>query len=62
MNTKINYKAPIPYFICITAYMFAAIVNIQVVEQVGGYVAKTHITYRKLFDETKPFRRHPILR
>jgi len=34
MNTKINYKAPIPYFICITAYMFAAIVNIQVVEQV----------------------------
>lgn len=35
---------------------------IQVVEQVGGYVAKTHITYRKLFDDTKPFRRHPILR
>ncbi|MCP5362552.1 MAG: hypothetical protein H6911_01110 [Rickettsiaceae bacterium] len=34
MNTKINYKASIPYFICITAYMFAAIVNIQVVEQV----------------------------
>ena len=34
MNTKINYKAPIPYFICITTYMFAAIVNIQVVEQV----------------------------
>jgi hypothetical protein len=35
---------------------------IQVVEQVGGYVAKRHITYRKLFDETKPFRRHPILK
>jgi hypothetical protein len=35
---------------------------IQVVEQVGGYVAKRHITYRKLFDESKPFRRHPILR
>ncbi|MEJ0055464.1 MAG: hypothetical protein WDN75_07290 [Bacteroidota bacterium] len=35
---------------------------IQVVEQVGGYVAKRHVTYRKLFDETKPFRRHPILR
>lgn len=34
MNTKINYKASIPYFICITTYMFAAIVNIQVVEQV----------------------------
>jgi hypothetical protein len=34
---------------------------IQVVEQVGGYVGKRHITYRKLFDETKPFRRHPIL-
>ena len=35
---------------------------IMVVEQVGGYIAKRHVTYRKLFDETKPFRRHPILR
>jgi hypothetical protein len=35
---------------------------IQVVEQVGGYVAKRHITYRKLFDPNKPFKRHPILR
>jgi hypothetical protein len=34
---------------------------INVVEQVGGFVAKTHITYRKLFDETKAFKRHPIL-
>lgn len=34
MNTKINYKASIPYFICITTYMFAALVNVQVVEQV----------------------------
>lgn len=34
---------------------------IQVVEQVGGRVGKRHITYRKLFDETKPFRRHPML-
>jgi hypothetical protein len=35
---------------------------IQVVEQVGGYVSKKHITYRKLFDESKPFKRHPFLR
>lgn len=34
---------------------------IQVVEQVGGFVSKRHVTYRKLFDESKPFRRHPIL-
>jgi hypothetical protein len=34
---------------------------INVVEQVGGFVSKTHITYRKLFDESKPFKRHPIL-
>ncbi len=34
---------------------------ITVVEQVGGFVSKTHITYRKLFDDSKPFRRHPIL-
>jgi hypothetical protein len=34
---------------------------ITVVEQVGGFVAKTHITYRKIFDESKPFKRHPIL-
>lgn len=35
---------------------------INVVEQVGGYVGKRHATYRKLFDETKPFKRAPILR
>jgi hypothetical protein len=34
---------------------------IQVVEQVGGTVSKVHHTYRKLFDESKPFRRAPIL-
>ena len=34
---------------------------INVVEQVGAIICKTHITYRKLFDETKPFTRHPIL-
>ena len=34
---------------------------IVVVEQVGGKVCKRHATYRKLFDETKPFRRAPIL-
>ncbi len=35
---------------------------INVVEQVGGYVSKTHHTYRMLFDPTKEFKRHPILR
>jgi hypothetical protein len=35
---------------------------ILVVEQVGGEVSKRHATYRKLFDETKPFRRAPILK
>lgn len=34
---------------------------ITVVEQVGGVVNKKHATYRKLFDETKPFKRAPIL-
>ena len=34
---------------------------INVVEQVGGFVSKRHATYRKLFDENKPFRRAPIL-
>ena len=34
---------------------------IVVVEQVGAHVCKTHHTYRKLFDEEKPFKRHPIL-
>jgi len=34
---------------------------IQVVEQVGARLAKRHITYRKLFDDTKPYRRHPML-
>ncbi len=35
---------------------------INLIEQVGGTLVKTHITYRKLFDETKPFKRHPFLR
>jgi hypothetical protein len=30
--------------------------------QVGGRLHKTHITYRKLFDESKPFERMPIKR
>ncbi len=34
---------------------------INIVDQVGGKVNKRHATYRKLFDETKPFRRAPIL-
>lgn len=34
---------------------------INVAEQVGGEVCKRHATYRKLFDETKPFKRSPIL-
>ncbi|MGI9542726.1 MAG: hypothetical protein ACR2MX_05665 [Cyclobacteriaceae bacterium] len=34
---------------------------LHVADQVGGYIAKTHITYRKLFDETKPFKRCPII-
>ncbi|MFT6971129.1 MAG: hypothetical protein ACJAXX_001698 [Roseivirga sp.] len=31
----------------------------RVVEQIGSEVAKTHITFRKLFDETKEFKRAP---
>jgi len=34
---------------------------INVVDQVGATVRKKHATYRKLFDETKPFKRSPIL-
>jgi hypothetical protein len=33
---------------------------INVVEQVNVIVCKKHATYRKLFDETKPFKRSPI--
>jgi hypothetical protein len=35
---------------------------INVVKQVGGAECKRHATYRKLFDESKPFKRAPILR
>ena len=34
---------------------------INVVEQVGAEECKRHATYRKLFDETKPFKRAPML-
>jgi len=30
-------------------------------EILGGKIVKTHVTYRKLFDETKPFNRHPAI-
>lgn len=33
----------------------------RVVEQIGSEIAKTHITYRKLFDETKEFKRAPLI-
>ena len=33
----------------------------RVAEQIGGKVFKTHITYRKLFDETQEFKRAPVL-
>lgn len=34
---------------------------INVVEQINVDVVKRHATYRKLFDETRPFKRHRIL-
>ncbi|MDD5506804.1 MAG: hypothetical protein PHD25_00565 [Bacteroidales bacterium] len=34
---------------------------IHVVEQIGGKVAKTHHTYRYLFDRSKPFKRAPVI-
>ena len=33
----------------------------RVAEQMGGTMYKTHLTYRYLFDRTKPFKRAPIL-
>ncbi len=33
---------------------------IRVCEQLNGGIVKRHCTYRKLFDETKPFKRFPI--
>jgi hypothetical protein len=35
---------------------------VHTVEQVGVELYKKHLTYRKLFDETKPFKRYPVLR
>jgi hypothetical protein len=30
-------------------------------EVLGGKIVKQHITYRKLFDDSKPFKRHPAI-
>jgi hypothetical protein len=30
-------------------------------EILGGKIVKTHVTYRKLFDSTKAFKRHPVI-
>jgi hypothetical protein len=35
---------------------------VNMYEKMAGEVSKTHITYRKLFDETKEFKRHPVLK
>jgi GNAT superfamily N-acetyltransferase len=35
---------------------------IRVVEQINAPIVKRHATYRKLFDETKPFKRMPFIR
>ena len=35
---------------------------VHTVKQVGVSLYKKHITYRMLFDETKPFTRHPVMR
>jgi hypothetical protein len=35
---------------------------VHTAEQVGVELYKKHITYRKLFDESKPFKRHAILK
>lgn len=34
---------------------------IRTCEILGGKLVKKHITYRKLFDESKPFNRHPVI-
>ncbi|MBW8049347.1 MAG: hypothetical protein FVQ77_03195 [Cytophagales bacterium] len=34
----------------------------RIAESIGAKIAKTHITYRKLFDETKPFKRAPVIK
>ena len=34
---------------------------INIVKQVGAGVSKRHATYRKLFDESKEFKRCPII-
>jgi hypothetical protein len=33
----------------------------KVAQFVGAKIHKTHITYRKLFDESKPFKRCPVI-
>lgn len=35
---------------------------IRVVEQINAPIVKKHATYRKLFDESKPFKRMPLVR
>lgn len=35
---------------------------IHTVEQVGVELYKKHLTYRKLFDESRPFKRHPVMK
>jgi hypothetical protein len=37
------------------------LIMIKIGEQVGAHVAKTHVTYRYLFDRNKPFERHPMI-
>jgi hypothetical protein len=35
---------------------------LSVTRLLGSTICKTHITYRKLFDENRPFERYPIIK
>ncbi|RYU78677.1 hypothetical protein [Hymenobacter persicinus] len=35
---------------------------LAVIRSIGARIYKTHVTYRKLFDETRPFERSPIIK
>ena len=37
-------------------------IMLRFVKQIGGDLAKTYVTYRYLFDRTKPFKRCPVIR
>lgn len=60
---SVAYKPEFPYRSMVFNWVGDFLPSMSAIyESIGCTIARKHITFRKLFDETKPFTRHPVLK